>query len=215
MSPSMLPHERAIPPVVTIFEAYGSGAEEVGPRVAEKLGVAFHAQAFSSDQLEQSPQEREDEGLLSRVLLAMGGSYAALEGPAVAMMQRDDHELVLRNNQWVTDAAREGGVIVGRNGALILADRPGALHIRLDAPMQWRVDRAARSGGITPDRAAKRQRREDDLRADMSIRLYGWDPRDPTRYDLVLNTGLLGVDACVDIIMHASRVKAARVTPAT
>jgi cytidylate kinase len=196
---------------VTIFESYGSGAEEVGPRVAEALGVAFHAQAFSSEQLDENPEP--DDGLLSRVFAAMGGSYAALEGPAVAMAQRDDHELVLRNTRWVTDTARPGAVIVGRNGALILATWPAALHVRLDAAVQRRVERAARTGGITPDRAARRQRREDELRADMSIRLYGWDPRDPTRYDLVLNTGTLGVDACVDIIVHASRVKAARTAP--
>jgi cytidylate kinase len=164
--------------------------------------------------LEESPEQRDDEGLLSRVFAAMGGSYAALEGPAVAMAQRDDHELVLRNSRWVVDAARPGAVIVGRNGALILATWPGALHVRLDAAVQQRVERAARSGGITPDRAAKRQRREDELRADMSIRLYGWDPREPTRYDLVLNTGTLGVDACVDIIVHAGRVKVARTAPA-
>jgi hypothetical protein len=102
---------------------------------------------------------------------------------------------------------------VGRNGAFILATWPGALHVRLDAAVQQRVERAARSGGITPDRAAKRQRREDALRADMSIRLYGWDPREPTRYDLVLNTGTLGLDACVDIIVHARRVKTAPTAP--
>ena len=43
----------------------------------------------------------------------------------------------------------------------------------------------------------------------MSIQLYGWDPRDPTGYDLVLNTGTLGPDACAAIIVHAGRVKAA------
>ncbi|MFI7542434.1 AAA family ATPase [Actinoplanes sp. NPDC049599] len=197
----------AVPPVVTLFEAYGSGAEEVGPRVAEALGVAFHAQAFSSEQLE-SPQQHDD-GILSRVFAAMGGSYAALDGPAVAMAQRDDHELILRNTRWVTEAARPGGVIVGRNGALILAAWPGALHVRLDAPVAARVERAARTAGITPERAARRQRREDGIRADMSIQLYGWDPREPTRYDLVLNTGTLHPDACADIIVHASRVKAA------
>jgi cytidylate kinase len=175
--------------------------------------VPYHAQAFSSEQLEQSPEPR-DEGLLSRVFAAMGGSYAALDGPAVAMAQRDDHELVLRNTRWVTDAARSGAVIVGRNGAFILARWPGALHVRLDADVRRRVERAARTDGITVDRAAKRQRREDDLRADMSIRLYGWDPREPARYDLVLNTGTLGPDACVDIIVHAGRVKAARTAPA-
>ncbi len=209
MSPSTPQSDRAIRPVVTIFESYGSGADEVGPRVAEALGVAFHAQAFSSEQLED-PAEQQDEGLLSRVFAAMGGSYAALDGPAVAMAQRDDHELVLRNTRWVTDAARPGAVIAGSNGALILSGWPEALHVRLDAAAPWRVERAARAGGISPDRAARRQRREDDLRADMSIRLYGWDPRDPTRYDLVLNPGTLGVDACADIIVHAVRVKAAR-----
>jgi cytidylate kinase len=205
--------DQAVRPVVTLFESYGSGVEEVGPRVADALGVVYHAQAFSSEQLEGSPEERDDDGLLSRVFTAMGGSYAALDGPAVAMAQRDDHELVLENTRWVSEAARAGGVIVGRNGALILASWPGALHVRLDAAVQQRVERAARSTGITPARAARRQRREDDLRADMSIRLYGWDPREPTRYDLVLNTGTIGLAACVDIIVHASRVKAAQITP--
>lgn len=209
---SMPRPERATRPVVTIFESYGSGAEEVGPRVAEALGVAYHAQAFSSAQLEEEPK-REDDGLLSRVFAAMGGSYAALDGPAVAMAQRDDHELVLRNTRWVTDTAGSGAVIVGRNGALILTDWPGALHVLLDAAVPLRVERAARTAGISTDRAARRQRREDAVRADMSIQLYGWDPREPARYDLVLNTGTLGAAACADIIVHAHRTKAARRTP--
>jgi cytidylate kinase len=198
------------PPTVTLFESYGSGAEEIGPRVAEALGVAYHPQAFTSEQLEQAPDKRADEGLLSRVFAAMGGSYAALDGPAVAMAQRDDHELVLQNTRWVMEAARSGAVIVGRNGAMILAKWPGALHVRLDGPLPQRIERAARSNGISLDRAAKRQRREDELRADMSISLYGWDPREPTRYDLVLNTGTLDVPSSVDIIVHASRVNAGR-----
>jgi len=76
-----------------------------------------------------------------------------------------------------------------------------------------RVERAARASGISTDRAAKRQRREDAVRADMSIQLYGWDPREPARYDLVLNTGTLGAAACADIIVHAYRTKAALTTP--
>ena len=206
---------RSVPPVVTLFESPGSGAEEIGHRVAEALGVTFHSQAFSTEQLEGAPSP-DDDSLLSRVFSAMGGSYAAaLEGPAVAMAQRDDHELVLSNTRWVTEAARSGGVIVGRNGALILGQWPGALHVRLDAPAQLRAERAARAGGSTVDRAIKRHRREEGIRADMSIRLYGWDPRDPTRYDLVVNTGTLDPATCADIIVHASRMKAARTATST
>jgi cytidylate kinase len=130
------------------------------------------------------------------------------------MAQRDDHELVLENTRWVMEVAGAGGVIVGRNGALILAKRPGAVHVRLDAPVEWRVGRAARTSGIDIGRAAKRQRHEDEIRARMSIQLYGWDPHEPTRYDLVLNPATLDLDACADIIVHASRVKLARAVPA-
>ena len=199
-------------PVVTLFESYGAGASYIGPRVAQALGVPFHAQAFSSDEIERGVSERASEGLLSQVFTAMGGSYAALggggEGRDVALDQQDRYELVMDNTHAVIAEAREGGVITGRNGALILADWPGALHVLLDGPLQQRIERAAREGGIEVAQAAKRQKREDQIRADMSIELYGWDPREATRYHLMVNTGLLDLDTCVDIIVQAAGVNA-------
>ena len=199
---------RSVPPVVTLFESYGSGASYIGPRVAQALGVPFHAQAFSSEELENAATSRESEGVLARVFAAMGGSYAGIEGPAVAMAQRDDYELVMANTRQVQEEARQGGVIVGRNAALILANRPVALHVLLDGPLAQRVERAARDSGISVDRAAKRQKREDQIRADMSLQLYGWDPRATERYDLMVNTGTMDLDTCVEIIAQAARVKA-------
>jgi cytidylate kinase len=78
----------------------------------------------------------------------------------------------------------------------------------LDGPLQKRIERAAQAAGIDVEQAAKRQKREDQVRADMSIELYGWDPRDPTRYDLLVNTGLMDLDACVRVIVHAVGLKA-------
>ena len=198
---------RAPTPVVTLFETYGSGASYVGPRVAQALGVPFHPQAFSSEEIERAMTERENVGVLSRVFSALGGSYAGLEGPAVAMAQQDNYDLVMDNTRTVTEAAREGGVIMGRNGAFILAEWPGALHVLLDGPLQQRIERAAEESGIDVQRSARRQKREDQVRADISIELYGWDPRDTTRYDLMVNTGTMDLDTGVDIIVRAARVK--------
>jgi cytidylate kinase len=195
-------------PVVTLFESYGAGASSIGPRVAQALGVPFHGQAFSSDEIEGAEARRENEGLLSRVFGVMGGQYAALEGGSVAAVQQDKHELVMENTRRVVEQAREGGVIMGRNGALILASWPEALHVKLDGPLAQRIERAARESGIDLDRAAKRQKREDQVRADMSLEFYGWDPREDDRYDLVVNTGTMDLDTCADIIVHAARVKA-------
>src|SRR3954451_8619411 len=199
---------RSARPVVTLFESYGSGASYIGPRVAQALGVPFHAQAFSSEELEGAQAEREKEGILARVFAAMGGSYAGLEGPAVAMAQRDDYDVVMANTREVQAQARQGGVIVGRNATLILANRPATLHVQLGGPLAQRIERAARDSGISVERAARRQKREDELRADMSLQLYGWDPRDAERYDLVVNTGRMDLDTCVDIIVQAARIKA-------
>jgi cytidylate kinase len=195
-------------PVVTLFESYGSGASYIGPRVAQALGVPFHEQAFSSQQIEDAAERREAEGPLSRFFGTVGGSYAGLEGPAVAMAQRDDYELVLENTRIVQEEAKQGGVITGRNGAMILASWPGALHVKLDGPLAQRIERAARDSGIDIQRAARRQKREDQVRAEMSIELYRWDPRETDRYDLVVNTGTMDLDTCVDIIVAAARIKA-------
>jgi len=195
-------------PVVTLFETYGAGASYVGPRVAEALGLPFHRQAFSSEVLEAEEERREKEGLLSRVFSAMSLGYAGPEGGAVPSAQRDRYELVVENTRIVHEEAAQGGVIMGRNGAFILAGRPASLHVLLDGPVEGRIARAARETGIGLERAARRQKREDDVRGQMSIDLYVWDPRKPDRYDLVVNTGSLSLDECVAIIVHAVLVRA-------
>ena len=200
--------ERSSKPVVTLFESYGSGADYIGPRVAQALGVPFHAQAFSSEEIENAMVERESEGLLSQVFGAMGGQYLGIEGGSVAMAQQDKHDLVMENTRKVVEDARQGGVIIGRNGALILANWPAALHVKLDGPLRQRIERAARDSGIDIERAAKRQKREDQVRADMSIEFYGWDPQETERYDLMVNTGTMDLDTCVDIIVQAALVNA-------
>jgi hypothetical protein len=200
--------------VVTLFESYGSGASYVSARVADALGVPLHVQAFSSEEIEAAMSVHESRSLLTRVFNAMGGSYASYtggEGPNVPWApEGDNYELVAANTRYVEEAAREGGVIVGRNGAFILADWPGALHVRLDGPLKQRIARAAEESGIDLEQAAQRQKREDQVRADMSIEFYGWDPREADRYHLVLNTGLMDLDTCADIIVQIARAKAGR-----
>jgi cytidylate kinase len=200
--------------VVTLFESYGSGASYVSARVADALGVPLHVQAFSSEEIEAAMAVHESRSLLTRVFNAMGGSVASYtggEGPNILIAERGDtYELVAENTRYVQEAAREGGVIVGRNGAFILADWLGALHVRLDGPLEQRIARAAQESGIDLEQAAQRQKSEDQVRADMSIEFYGWDPREADRYHLVLNTGLIDLDTCADIIVQVARAKAGR-----
>ena len=69
--------------------------------------------------------------------------------------------------------------MLGRNGALILGDIPTALHVQVTR--RWRSGSPALRArrGSTEAQAARRQRSEDRVRAEMSERFYHWNPMDP------------------------------------
>ncbi|GAA4285720.1 cytidylate kinase-like family protein [Georgenia daeguensis] len=197
-------------PVVTIFELYGAGATAVGQKVAEALGLPFHPQAFSSEELEAGADATlQRNAVLATVYSAMGGAYGGFDTRDVVVTQQQKYDLVMENNRVVRGYADEGGVIVGRNAAVILADRPGTLNVLLTGSVEDRVRRAAEEAGIPVERAARRQKREDDVRAEMSKALYGWDPRLPDRYDLVINTSRIPLDAAAEAIVNAVRPRRA------
>lgn len=199
------PVETRHKPVVTIFEAYGAGADEVGQKVADKLGLPFHAQAFSSAQL--ADEALGNNAILVRVMSTLGGAYGGLESRDIVAAQQDRYDLVAQNNADVRRFADEGGVIVGRNGALILADRPNTLHVLLTGEVEDRVTRAAQQLGITIAQAASRRAKEEDVRREMSRNLYGWDPMTPDRYDMLINTTRVGIDRASDAIVDAVQTR--------
>ena len=130
------------------------------------------------------------------------GHLAILTGRPVAKVRQ--------LGQLERRAGLDGVVVLGRNATVILADHPGALHVKLDGPLEQRVARAAAEASIPLAEASRRQAREDRVRAEMSLRLYNWDPRSNDRFDLVINTGLVGLDAAVELILEALRVLSRR-----
>ena len=46
--------------------------------------------------------------------------------------------------------------------------------------------------------AEERREQEDLIRAELSQRLYGWNPNDDENYDVVVNTGRYSLDEAAD-----------------
>ena len=207
-------------PVVTLFEKYGAGARSIGPRVAKALGVEWMDQAFSSADIESAKYpgagRASDQGSgLARFLGRFAPSATVLDDASIPLAQAQDAEMVEENTRLVNEAATRGVVMLGRNGALILGDIPTALHVQIDAPVEIRIARAAQEERLDLAHAARRQRNEDWVRAEMSERFYHWNPMSTDRYDLVVNAGRLDLDTAVDVIVAAYRAKAARAIQAT
>jgi cytidylate kinase len=193
-------------PVVTIYGTYGAGAKQVGRGVAHHLGLPFFGPAFSSEAIEGAPDDvREQEAAFLKKMIAV---MAAAFGVAVipdGTVDTHRQELIDENRRQVQGCERLGGVLVGRHGALLLADRPHTLHVLLTGSVEDRIERAATESGITREHASRRVEREDHVRADMAIALYDWDPRSPDHYDLVVNTSRIPLDGVVDAILAALR----------
>jgi glucuronide carrier protein len=178
--------------------------------------VRWLDQAISSTEIEEArfpgaAGVSETGSSLSRFLGQFAASAALLDDASIPLAQAQDADLVRENTRTVKTVAETGGVLLGRNGTLILGGVPGALHVLLDAPLHVRIARAAQADGIDQSLAAKRQKTEDRIRAELSERLYHWNPMDIDRYDLVLNTGALDLDTAADVIVAAYRAKSARV----
>ena len=103
-------------------------------------------------------------------------------------------------------AARGDAVIVGRGAGFLL---PGetTLHVRVVSTLDSRVNYLAQALRMTREEAAEEVRARDDRRARYLTRSLLCNPSDPTVYDLIVNTGRLGVEAAAQCIGWAVRTK--------
>lgn len=208
-------------PVVTIARHFGAGGDSVGKMLAERMHADFLGPQLIDEvahRLEMPKEEVEaaDEqpgSFLQRLLIALAAASpehaVTAESPTwtppYTDPQSDPRRAVLEYTQQVIrEAARSGNVvIVGRGGAYVLHDEPGALHVFLRADERTRVKAVMEREHIGEEDARRRVKHTDENRRAYIRQVYGhtWDL--PSHYDLVVDTGRLGYEATVDAILAA------------
>lgn len=208
-------------PVITVGRQIGAGGRTVGRMLASKLNADFLDSKLIDEvaerlELPKEEVEAEDEqpgSLLSRLLLALGAANtepiippeASAWNPPNADPVFDTRSAVLQlTQQVIKEAARSTNVvIVGRGGAYILRDHPGALHVFLRADQATRVKTIMEREKKTEEEARRRIKQTDENWTAYIKQVYGHDRNLPSHYDLVLDTGRLGYDATVAAILAA------------
>ena len=213
-------------PVITIGRQFGAGGATVGHMLATELKADFLDSNIIDEvarrlQLPKEEVEAEDEqpgSLLARLLVALGSASteplippeATAWNPPNAAPTFDTRKAVLQITQHVIQEAARGGnvVIVGRGGAYILSSFPGALHVFLRAAEAVRVKTIMERFGIASEEEARKRIKLTDENWTSYIRqVYGHDRNHPAHYDLVLDTGRLGFEGAVQIILLAVKVR--------
>ena len=205
-------------PVITVGRQFGAGGATVGRMLADRLKADFLDSNIIDYvahrlQLPKEEVEAEDEqpgSLLARLLVALGSASteplmppeATAWNPPNAAPTFDTRKAVLQITQHVIEEAARAGnvVIVGRGGAYILRKFPGALHVFLRAAEDVRVK-------AIEEEARRRLKQTDENWTSYIKQIYGHDRNHPAHYDLVLDTGRLGYEATVEIILTALKVR--------
>ena len=191
--------------IITISREFGSGGRTVGRMVAEKLGIPFYdkelveqialesgfAPKFVEEHGEHSPS-----GSFFSYAFAPQGVPGVMNGLSTADF--------LWNIQCsvILQLADQGPcVIVGRNADYILKDRPDALHAYVFADTPYRADRIVRLYGES-EKSPETRLAEKDKRRRVNYQHYtGRTWGQAQNYDICLDTGILGIEQCRDIIV--------------
>jgi cytidylate kinase len=202
--------------VVTLSAAYGSGGSQLGPMLAERLGVVFLDRAIPvevADRLavpleEALARDQAVDGLLERMLVRLAPSGQVFGG-ALAPEVLDDRPYLAATEAIIRERAGAGAVILGRGAALVLHDHPRALHVRLDGPRERRIERAMALEGIDHDQAAQLLKETDRAREAYVHQYYGADAAEPRHYHLVLDSTALELEACAELVVLAAHAREA------
>lgn len=191
--------------VVCISAVDGSGGEQVGAMVAERLGyrmineeiVALAAQQAGVDaELVADVEKRKS--MMGRVLERLGPASAAtasMGAYVTPMVDLGPGEAALREliRATIEQIAADGrAVIVAHAASYALRERSDTLRVFLTGSPEQRMARLGED--------AKQLARSDGNRADYLKRFYSVSCEQPYHYDLVLNTDRLEPKVAADII---------------
>jgi cytidylate kinase len=196
--------------LITISASYGAGGSWIGPQVAERLGYRFVDRAIPVQVAERlgvpvDRAEAHDEAAHSRLAYLL----SRLPNTAGVVLPEATNESFCRETEALLREVADAGdaVVLGRAAAIVLRDRPQALHVRLDGPEEARIAQAMRVEEIDEEAARDRQRGSDRARMAYVKHFYDADPRDPRYYQLVLDSTALPLKACVELIVTAAKAR--------
>jgi len=97
-------------------------------------------------------------------------------------------------------------VIVGRGGQILLRNVPHTLHLRVIAPLEFRIENIMKKKGFSREDALKYISEKDRAAQEYLYRFYNVDWNDPELYHMVINMGMWNLDKIVKVIKETIKL---------
>jgi hypothetical protein len=204
-------------PFITISREYGCPAKEVASSLEQKLNLGQQAgiskkkwKVISKEIMEQAARElnvdpsriekifyEEKRSTIDEILNSFSEKY-----------YKSDRKIISTLTTTIRDFASRGNIIIiGRNGVGITNDIPNGLHIRLVAPIEWRIRRLIEKGYFkTTDEARSHA---EDIDYHRSVFIKTKTTKEPV-FDISYNTQKFSSEEISDSIIYHLALKSYR-----
>lgn len=200
-------------PFITISREFGCPSKVIARMLAEQLNkrqakpkspkwITINKEIVeeSARQLELQPANlrhifgAEEKGIMDDVLASFSSNYKS-------------NLRIKKTIQEVIRSVAEKGyaIIVGRGGVAITHGYPLSLHIRLQAPLEWRLAEVATRHSMTLE-AARKMIVETDKKRTALIEIFG-HVYDNSLFDIIFNCKTIGKEAIVNSVLHLMEEK--------
>lgn len=193
--------------IITIGRQYGSGGHEIGRKVAEKLGIPFYdkelltraaKESGFSEEMIRNHDERPTSSFLYNIAMDNFGLAISNANADLSIGQK----VFLAQFDAVKAIAKEGAcVIVGRCADYALRDFDNCLNVFVFGKEEKKALRVSSIYNISIEEAKKVCVKQDKKRQSY-YNYYSdkkWGRADS--YDLCIDSGKLGIDGTVDLII--------------
>ena len=192
--------------IVTISRKSGTGAKDIAMVVAKKLRYDFVSKDSISSEIEEHGKKWLD-------------WTARLDDHAPTLLERYDQShaayLALVEHCIYKNALKNNVVIMGRGGNYLLENIPYSLRVRITASLEDRGRVLCDRFGIDEEAARKILKHSDQERSTYISRAYHRQWANPDDYDMTLNSGRLGFDELVALIVGEIPARDKLFTPET
>jgi len=200
--------------VISISREVGSGGRLIGKRLAARLGIPCYDRTIIQKTAEKSGLSpdfiaRAEERARSRFHLSI--APIGIGAPAFADQSVPvSHQAFFAQAEVIRELADQGPcVVVGRCSDYVLGDRPDCLKIFIHADLPSRIARCVNEYHLPAQDIGREILQMDRGRANYYNYYTGHDWGDMRRYDLTLNSSVIGVEGAVELISSLAKVRAA------
>lgn len=194
--------------IITISREFGSGGRSIGKLVADQLGYRFYDRELVDKVAERSgfsPEFIEESGEYASARSSLLFALATANQYSPNGLSMHD-KLYIEQTKIIEELAQaENCVIVGRCADYILRDNPDCLHVFIHADTASRAKRIVERYGENERSPEKRLAEKDQKRKVYYKNYTGRAWGQAQNYDICLNSGVLGVETCAQIIAGAAR----------